>query len=241
MKLKTLLLSIVVASAPMAVASNISLSDFSGSGATFTENVIRTSGGSALANGAARIRIGFFAGGLSSEVAAALGNTSQRADVLSAISNNFVPLGEGVAAPLGTQTVAAGPRIGQRTVNTVSQAGRLLGQVTGVTPTGDAANSFNPGNVTGVGAGTRLYVLIYDNADISLATELGIFSATSWTMPANNLSNLTMNTVDVNTPAELIRGRSGSLILAGFPVIPEPSTGIMALIAGLGLISRRRR
>ena len=220
-----------------ALGSTVSVSDFSGSGATFAENLVLGTNLARLGNGLATIRLGYFSGGMDTNLANALSNPD-KAIVTAAIAGRFVPLGEGGPPTLGTSAPASAPRINQRTVAGSSQAGRLLGQVTLVTPTAGAANAIDAG---GVPAGTRLYLMVYNDAVAASATELGIFSADTWLMPANNLSNLTMNSVDVNTDLEVFRGARGSLILAPLTVIPEPSTGIMALLAGLGLIARRRR
>lgn len=223
-----------------AQAYTITVSDFSGSGATFSENVIMTSQGVKLPTGSGRVRLGFFPTLTPTQVGTLFSNTDKDT-VFSNITTNFVPLGEGLDADLGGPGGTGGgapPRFATRTVNGVTGVtGRLAGSVVNVVP---VATAFNPANITGVQGGTRLYMLVYDGVDKSTTNQVGIFSADTWLAPSDNLVNPTLNTVDVG-PSEIFLGSVGSLRLAPLTVIPEPSTSLMALLAGMGLIARRRR
>ena len=179
-------------------ASNILVSDFSGSGVTFRERPIRSADGSALnatlaprAITVAQIGLGSFSGFDGSndgELAAAL--ASDDPTVLSGALSRFIPLGEnfGGNTNLGTVTATGLPRITARTINSVSYQGRLAGQVSNAVVTTGAPNSVSP---SGVPSGTRIFLLVY-NAPSAIATELGIFSSTAWVMPTDNLINPAM-------------------------------------------------
>ncbi len=226
-------------------AVTISVADSSGA----LSQPLLSDGGAGLANGSALIRIGYFTGFVTNPVGVeqtaakatlvtALSSGVQ-ATVYAAVNNNFVPLGEGLDSDLGPIPAAGSQaRLAQRTISGVSQPGRLIGGVSGVNPNTDPeATRANP--ITGVPAGTRIFILAYNALDPNNATEMGIYSATSWLMPASAAATLQLNTTVVDTPGEILMGRNGSLHLGAF--VPEPSAGIMGLLAGLGLIVRRRR
>jgi hypothetical protein len=216
-------------------ASTITVGDFSGSGVTFVENPVTKSNGSPLTNGAALVRIGFLTDS-SSAVLTSLASPL-RSVVDTALSTYFVGLGDiGGDADLGA-LASGGPRVIQRTVNGISSAGRIAGNVSGV----NVGVYTPPTTITGVPSGTRLVMLVYDTLTPSTATEMGIFSSddVTWRMPADSLSNITLLTTLVDTNAEVYRGTRGSLHLSPIGV-PEPSVSLLALGAiGLGL--RRRR
>jgi len=206
---------------------------------------LNTESGTLLPNGGALIRIGYFRGfttaGNNSALIDELHNID-RAVVYNAIQRDFIPLGEGLDPELGPIPAAGSePRIANRTIlGVANQPGRLIGGVTGVVPNTDPEASVgNP--ITGVPAGTRIFLLAYNTMDPNSATEMGIYSGATWLMPSSNAGALQLNTTNVDSPNEIIRGSlvGSALELAAF--IPEPSTGLMALFAGLGLMVRRRR
>jgi hypothetical protein len=245
--MKRCLLTITAAGAAafQADASNILVSDFSGSGASFQERPIRSADGfilnTTLSSGlivGAQVRMGYFSGfDGSNDAALTAALASEDPTVLSGALSRFVPMGEnfGGNANLGTVTSTGLPRITPRTINTVSYQGRLAGQVSNAIVASAAPNSISP---SGVPSGTRIFLLVY-NAPIATASQLGIFSSTAWTMPADNLINPALNTVDVDAAAEVYRGslNGSELRLA---VIPEPSATLLALV-GAGFALRRRR
>lgn len=211
-------------------------------------NPLLSSGGSLLENGSALIRIGYFKGfttaGQNTALRTALGNLSTKETVYSAIQTSFVPLGEGLDSDLGSIPAAGSqPRLATRTINGVTgQTGRLIGGIANINPNSDAEASFPTGPnpvITGVPAGTRIFMIAYNTLDPNTATEIGIYSATTWTMPSSASASLQLNTTAIDENAEVLHGRIGSLHLGGF--VPEPSTSLMALLAGMGLIARRRR
>ncbi len=187
----------------------------------------------------AQVRMGYFSGFDGSndgELAAAL--ASDDPTVLSGALSRFIPMGEnfGGNTNLGTVTATGLPRITARTINSVSYQGRLAGQVSNAVVTTGAPNSVSP---SGVPSGTRIFLLVY-NTSAATATELGIFSSTAWIMPADNLTNPTLNTVDVDEVAEVFRGsfNGSELRLA---VIPEPSAALLAFVGAGFILLRRRR
>jgi len=234
---KTLILSLALAgSALSSRASSVLVSDFSG---TTLSQPVTFADGSSLTNAGILVRIGYF--NTSSQSATWL--TDLRANDVAKINSalqSFVPLGENAATPnLGdVPTAAAGPRIQARPINGVTQPGRLAGGIQNVSPT--TAGQPNTINANGVPAGSRIFLLVYSdlNSTLNVGEQFGVFSADNWLMPSDPSLPLGLNTTDIDGAAEVFRGTFGSLKLAP---IPEPTTGAMALLAGLGMISRRRR
>jgi hypothetical protein len=226
-------------------AANILISDFSGSGAAFQERPVRSTGGmelnatlSASVIVGAQVRMGYFAGfDGSNDAVLTAALASEDPAILNQALNRFVPMGENFEdnINLGTVTATGLPRITPRTINSVASQGRLAGQVANATVASGAPNSLTS---AGVPAGTRIFLLVY-NAPSATATELGIFSASTWTMPSDNLISPTLNTVAVDTEAEVYRGFLNASELRLAP-IPEPSVAVLALF-GFGLGVRRRR
>ena len=213
-------------------ASTITLRDFTGSGATFQQNVVMTSSGQLMPDGSGLVRIGYFLNfdpldpGFFARLACPPG------PLLSYINSNFVPLGEGspalgsvVGLPLGFTT---------RTVNGISQPGRLFGTITGVTPTAAPPNTLEPG---GVPAGSRLFLLIFDQATPGMSTAFGLYSATTWLMPSNPSFNFPLATPAVDTYPEVFLGNLGLTLSV---CIPEPGTATLSLAAAGAWLSRRR-
>jgi hypothetical protein len=247
---KTLTLSLTLAATLFsAQASNISVIDFAQpvvGGPVIQNQVTLDNGGNLtnapqgtpLPNAGSRVRVGYF--NTSAQGATWLSDLrSNNVDLINSALQSFIPLGENAAAPnLGTVPTTAGPRFAQRTIDQVSRAGRLAGQIELVNPVAAPANSVNAG---GVPNGSRIFMLVYsdNNSTLAFGEEFGVFSADNWLMPSDGGLNLSLNTTDVDTAGEVFRGTFGSLKLA--PIVPEPATGAMALLAGLGLLARRRR
>lgn len=237
MKKTALLTLLSVAFGISAKASNISIIDFSGT----TFNIITSSNGTPIATGAGRIRIGYF----NTAAQSPTWSTDLRSEDPATVSNAlaaFVPLGENTVVPHGTGSgTASGPRFATRTISGTTYTGRLAGQITGVTPVPGVPNTFNAG---GVPAGTRIYLLVYsDGSDtvLNAGEELGVFGADTWLMPADGGLNLQLNSTNVDLPSEIARGDSAQGQLRLGALVPEPSSSLMALLAGMGLIARRRR
>lgn len=226
-------------------AANITVSDALGAGdtANFHANnggvtnrvLLKSSGGTILNTGAAQTGIttkyllGYFVGfdsGIGSALSGDNGGT-----LFSALNDpaRFVPLGLGVAG-LGSN-IAANQRVNPAN-------GRLANTMTSVTYLDGAANAASSG---GINRGTRLFMILLNQESTTqtLSTEFGLFSATNWLIPATGSANITLSLKDVDTAGEVFQGGLGSLVLA--PTIPEASSTALALLAGLGLMSRRRR
>jgi len=167
--------------------------------------------------------------------------------IFQTIQTYFVPLGEG-RTNLGQQTdwsitPLTGGLAGKFSVNTTLNSDTLQF-------TADAANSVS---ANGLPRGTRLFVLAYNTEDFSLATEVGIYSGSSgtvgqWYVPTTAATSVTLNLglIDISsldatdgTGLEIFRGGEGSLVLGA--VVPEPSTGLIAGLAGALMMMRRRR
>lgn len=234
---KTVILGLITAALNIsAEATNISVIDFSG--ANF--NIVTLSDGTPMATGGGLIRIGYFNTALQGPTWSTDIRSTDPAVAATAMQA-FIPLGETAGAPLGTGAgTSTGPRFATRTISSVSYTGRLAGQVTLVSSTTGTANT---ASAAGVPAGTRISMLVYSDGNTIMlpGEQFGIFSADNWLMPADSGLNLQLNSNDVNLATEFYRGTSGSLRLSGFAVVPEASSSTLALLAGLGLIARRRR
>jgi hypothetical protein len=187
------------------------------------------------------VQVGFFKGWTSSQTQIDSLSDADKADVYSYISGNFVPLGA-PGAPIFASNAIASAGYGDINtfgIGTVGAAAvpTATGGATGVTLTSNPANSLSAG---GLARGTRLFLLIYNAPTADAATELGVFSASTWTVGAT-ATNVSLATTSIDTAAEAYRGAIGSLRLAPLNVVPEPSTSLMALLAGMGLVARRRR
>ncbi len=207
-------------------ASVIILTDFTGS----EGNVVVTSSGQLMPNGSGLVRIGYF---LDFDPLRLDCSHVSPSGIFSYINSNFVPLGEGLP---GLGTPSTQPGFYTRTVGGIPQSGRLFGAITGVTPTAAPPNTLDPGN--GVPAGSRFFLLIFDQATMGSSTQMGIFSATTWLMPSNPSVNATIATPAIDTYAEVFVGSLGSLVLS--PGCPEPGTATLTLAAAGALLARRR-
>jgi hypothetical protein len=237
---KTLILTLALAAGlTSARASNISIIDFGSltPGGPVLSNPVTYADGSSLPNGGIRVRLGYF--NTAAQTATWLSDLQSNdvARINSALIS-FIPLGENAQrANLGLVPTTTGPRTLQRNVNQVSSPGRLAG---GINEVVSVAGTPNTENASGVPAGSRIFLLVYSDADATLgATEqFGVFSADSWLMPSDSGLHPVLNTIDVDTAGEVFRGRFGSLQMA---LIPEPAATGLALLAGLGMLVRRRR
>lgn len=228
-----------LAAASASLGASISINDSSGA----TQNPVRSSSGAVLPTGSALVRVGFFSDFATSDTAllSSLAN-NDKSVVYSTLSSRFVPLAEGRDTDLGNfSTATSGFRLANRTVDGLTNTpGRLAGQAINVTPTAGTPNSYNASNITGVPANTRLFILVYDGLTPEASNGLAIFGADTWLMPSDSLASLQLNTIDINVPAEILRGSQGSIRLADFTPVPEPGVSLLAL-ASLGLLARRRR
>ena len=91
--------------------------------------------------------------------------------------------------------------------------------------------------------GKQVYLWATDDANWASATALAVVTDTSWIIPANNASNVTVNTayIDLSSPSELVLGMSGSVIsgVNSISLIPEPSSSSLLLLSFAFLLSRR--
>lgn len=113
-------------------------------------------------------------------------------------------------------------------------AGEIFGQISGVTDT-----SLSPTD--------PLVAFVINTTSLVTATEVGLFSSTasSWLLPgAIGATTLTTESIDVIALGEQVGGAGSNLSLGlidGTNGIPEPSSGILVLLASLTLLGRRAR
>ncbi len=222
---------------PSLRAVNVSVMDFMSG----RETVILRSTGELMPNGAL-VRLGYFSGFGTTWPEAALHGIlgGDPAEALGFINDYFVPLGEG-GPGLGTTSPGSYPAFRIRTINGSPMPGRLTGFVSNVTSVSAPPNEEVSG---GVPAGSRLFMIVGDGPTPEMSTEFGIFSATTWLMPAVPMNSMVLNTVQVDTTEEVYRGMlsggGNAFALHLTPVIPEPGVSALAVAAG-ALLARRRR
>lgn len=197
---------------------------------------IKTSNGQFLNSGS--VMIGFFRGYASAGDAAlkaSLADTNR--SVLSFIQSNFVSIGaQGSDVDYGTQAAANLLAIKAIDATKSSISGGIENSNWISATPSVVANSVQDG---GLVRGTKIFLIVSDNSDFNSSTELGVFSASSWTISTSSaVSTLNMTLSQVDVAAEAYRGSIGSLQLAA--VVPEPGVSLLAL-ASLGLLARRRR
>lgn len=192
------------------------------------------SGETITGSSAYSVRVGYFTNVASSEFAAGLSDPTTL--VFDTVDANFVAIGEGSATLGGSFTWSIGELSGEGAGNhSILQS--LNSDSLVFTNTAPA----NSRTDAGLPRGSRLFLLVYDNADPAAASELGIFSAEEWIVPSDGGSTLVLNLQDVDSDAEVFRGAPGASVLQLAAVIPEPSAGVFVLLAGAGMLAGRRR
>lgn len=216
--LRLIFLSIVLLAAQLQSAT-VSITVNSNGGPVYAE-----SNGTLLSFGSA-VRVGYF--DLSSP---SVVNTLQTSDLYAVVNALFTPLAESVT---DAGTVLQAGNLGQQLIinDSFGSTGHLFGQVENIESTYLAKDA-------------RLSVWVFNNADPSLATEWGIFSAVSgWEFPAA-LGSQTLATFEItNAATEVVRGSydggSQQLRLDAISNVPEP--GSLTLLVIAGFVAQRRR
>lgn len=231
MKLKTLACSVAalafLTGASQAVIT-VGVNNALGGGRRFSSSTNVT-----LGVDAASLHVGYFLDWQNSNLTS--GN-------LTDILTKFIPLGEGRP---GLGSLVA-PSTGRTDVN--GRANLSINGVVGTTATGVPATDK-------LVQGTRLFVLVYNagQTEFALLSDIG---NTNWLAPNDDpslggSSTLAVNIANFDTPGtdaarELfwgtyrsVSGTENYLNLA--PVVPEPGTTSIGLLAALGLLGRRRR
>ena len=175
-----------------------------------------------------QIRVGFFSGSLSTVVTnwnnGSYANLGALSTALNAI---FTPIGE-----TGFFGSATGGKV---TINDKQNLTTIDGAIS------QNITSLDP--VASGHGGKQVYLWATDDANWASATALAVVTDTSWIIPANNASNVTVNTayIDLSSPSELVLGMSGSVIsgVNSISLIPEPSSSSLLLLSFAFLLSRR--
>ncbi len=200
--------------ATQAALVNIAANSFAGT----APKMLTTTAGLPLALGSV-VRLGTFPAGAP---------TITAATTFAQLNALFVPIGETAGADDGTN----GPLTINDTnpVNPAATRGSFGGTINAVQNTNAS-----------FAAATRIYMMVLDVpfTNMAAATQWAILSdAVTWTIPATATRTLTTSQIDV---ADAFAGVVLPTEIRLAPIIPEPSTGLMALLAGLGLVARRRR
>jgi hypothetical protein len=192
---------------------------------------VNTNGGSpythsngSLLNSGSVIRVGYF--DISSPGSLL---TLQTSNDYSAINSLFRPLGENIANAGWINTV--GSLTNYLVVNNMFAPGAVFDQIVGIN-----VGNLSPASGTFIAPGSDLSVWVFNHSTPQLASEWGIFSAsTGWEMP-NDLGSSTLSSFEVDT---VIRGVNTGSQLQLSPV-PEPS-GLWLLFTSVCVFARRRR
>jgi hypothetical protein len=211
-------------------------------GAGGAQVALKDSAGTTLAAGM-RIRVGFFLN-YTSALDTTLRAPGGALPLLAANSvspNRFIPLGEPPTRPgYGDDTSA------NNVTKLIAGAVRWAVNYTNVSYVG-AENSPGDNNTLadgGLARGTKLFVIAYNTGSLTPdfaapGFEYGIFSDGGFVVPELGDATLSLNVANVDAAGEVYYGAlAASLHTAP---VPEPTTGVMSLLAGLGLMMRRRR
>jgi hypothetical protein len=243
--MKTLIIGTILSTAAVANAATVSVASTIPAGGNVhgpgnTQVALKNSAGVTLPAGM-RVRVGFFVG-YTAELDATLKAPGGVFTLMNSSSpNQFVPLGE---PPL---------RVGYGDDTTATNLTKLIGgtirwntNISNVSYSG-AENSPSDNNTIatgGVARGTKLFVLVYNTSsltpDINAAGfEYGIFSDSSFIIPETGTATTSLNVALVDVASEVYYGALGnSLHLA--PIIPEPSVGLLSLLAAAITFRRKR-
>ena len=228
MKLRNALLvafSGVLLSSSADAAITISTNNLGGGGRQYT-----TSTGTLLTTANGNLRVGYFLDSSSSAL---------RSGDLALIQSLFIPLGTNASPNLGASGGA---------ITVGATAGRATGTIPGIAGTNTAVDG--PVSSTTLVQGTRLFLLVYNASEFALFSDLALWKAPKDdpAIPGGASLTLAANLINLDVASsglELFQGTYSTVGTANFlalaPIVPEPSTSLMALIAGMGLIARRRR
>jgi len=178
-----------------------------------------------------QIRVGFFSSSSLSTVvnnwnSGSYANLSALSTALNAI---FTPIGE--TGFFGTST--GGKVTINDKQNLVTVDGAITTNITSLDPVGSTHS------------GKQIYLWATDDATWSSATALAVVTDATWTVPAANATNLTVNTAFINlaSSSELILGGSGPLVsgVNSISLIPEPSSASLLALGVAGLVALRIR
>ena len=239
MKFKFILSTILTAT--LAASSHAAIT-FSSNNSGGGGRQVTSSTGTLIPTGGGSLRIGYFLD--SSSPVLSSGDWS-------AINALFIPLGEGRPNLGGVATPVAGNT--PIPIPSGATAGRFLGQITGVTGTNVAVDP--PSSVNSLSQGTRLFLFLSNSATPSTLapTQFALVSDnTLWrapkddpTIPGGASLTMAMNATNINEAGDIFWGAistaGASNFLAVAPVVPEPSSSLLGLLAAFGLIARRRR
>lgn len=244
MKYTISLLALLSASAASAATVSVASTVPTGGnihGAAGAQVQLKDSAGNIIPVGA-RIRVGFFVGGLTPSLQTTLSSGGFFDLPTDGSTGTFVPLGEAASLRAGYGTASDSTNV----TKLVAGAIRWSVTLSNVTYQGATSDPLDNNTIAdgGVPRGTRLFVIAYNQNGYGTAAtpgfEWGIYSdPTTFVIPESGTATLSLNVALVDQPSEVFWGSLGSL--GTLPAIPEPATGMLGLLAGLGLITRRRR
>ncbi len=212
--------------------------------------VIKDAGGNPLNSSTAKVTLGFIEGwtGSAAQLTALRGGADAAAGATESGTNAtlaFLASNFRTIATVGSDSDFGAINPGNP-FGIVDGSNSVAGQVFNSNWVTGTANAYN---ATGLVRGTKIFLVVHNGSvtgpdflNLTDASFLGIFSATSWTLSTSGVVNAfsaTMNAVD--TSGEAFRGDavSGSLTSSALFTVPEPSS--ICLLGALGFIALRRR
>lgn len=198
-----------------------------------------------------RLRVGTFfdVSILNNAISAFKTGTSNYADTLLALNNNFADLGTNVANYGNANQSGTGVSSSQVVFNTTASLA-----INGASAA--SYNVFNGGiaNVTyssSIGATKNLYIWTAFNDEIAIVRNADGTGTANWTTPGSDLSGVTMNLSGLQSSAggalqtsEILLGTtydysSGSDLIA--LAVPEPSSGSLMLVGASLIFAARKK
>jgi hypothetical protein len=192
-----------------------------------------------------RLRVGTFGDStlLNSTIAAFNAGTASYAATLSALNSNFADLGTNVTNYGNASQVGTGVSSSQVVFN--ATASLAINGAVAATYNVFTGSIQNVTYSSSIGASKNLYIWAAFNNEIGIVRNVDGTGTTAWVTPASDLSGVTLNLSGINSQSEVLLGAytdyaTGSDLIRLQAAIPEPSTGALMMIGGVGLVALRR-
>jgi len=198
-----------------------------------------------------RIRVGTFLdlSVLNNTISAFTAGTSDYANTLLALNNNFADLGTNVTNYGNVNQAGTGVSSSQVVFN--ATASLAINGATAATYNVFNGNIANVNYSSSIGASKNLYIWTAFNNEIAIVRNANGSGTANWTTPTSDLSGVTLNLSGLQVSAggsietsEILLGTAydyatGSDLIG--LAVPEPSSGLLMLIgAGMVLALRRK-
>jgi len=199
-----------------------------------------------------RLRVGTFLDltALNNSITAFRSGTTDYANTLLALNNNFADLGTNVTNYGNASQVGTGVSSSQVVFNTT--ASLAINGATAATYNVFNGSIQNVNYSSSIGASKNLYIWTAFNDEIAIVRNANGTGTANWFTPTSDLSGVTLNLSGLQASAggvlessEILLGtginyNSGSDLIA-LEAVPEPSTGILVMLGGSLILALRRK